>query len=297
MSGPATRITIGSALALMVAGLLVTDAVLEDRMNFPWAPIFWPLLLVVLGAGCYELTVMLKQKGLPVRPAVAAIFTGLVVAAAWNDTVRDVAPLASEGHTGWPYVCVLVALVLVAFVVEVLAVGRGGADPARAAEGIGWTLLAVMSVGLLGVFIAKVRAFGGDPWRGLMYFTLFVGTVKAGDIGAYAIGSSIGRHPLVPRLSPKKSWEGLAGGLAAGTGTAMLIGCLWGGLEWWPMLVFGAVVSAAGVMGDLSESLLKRACGVKDSGPIPGFGGVLDILDSILGAAPVAYLLLVVLIR
>ena len=170
-------------------------------------------------------------------------------------------------------------------------------DPERAAQGIGWTLLSVMAVGLLGVFIAKVRTFEPDPWRGLMYLTLLLGTVKAGDIGAYAVGSALGRHPLVPRLSPRKTVEGLAGALAAGTGAALLIGCLWGGLAWWQMLIFGVGVSVAGVLGDLSESLLKRACSVKDSGPIPGFGGMLDILDSVLGGAPIAYLLLVVLIR
>jgi phosphatidate cytidylyltransferase len=297
MSGPVTRITIGSVLTVLVAGLLVTDTVLQDRLSLPWAPIFWPLLLVVLGAGCYELTHMMQLKGLPVRPALAALFTGLIVAAAWHDSIQTSPAFSGDHYPGWPYVCVLAGLVLVTFLVEIMAVGRRGVDPTRAAEGIGLTLLAVMSVGFLGVFVAKVRTLSPDPWQGLMYLALLAGTVKVGDIGAYTVGSIFGRHPLVPRLSPKKSWEGLVGGLASGTGAAMLIGCLWGGLDWLPMLIFGLVVGAAGVLGDLAESLLKRACGVKDSGPIPGFGGVLDILDSILGAAPIAYLLLVVLIR
>ena len=130
----------------------------------------------------------------------------------------------------------------------------------RAAQSVGWTLLVVMAVGLPGVFIAKVRIFEPDPWQGLMYLALLLGTVKAGDIGAYAIGSTLGRHQLVPRLSPKKTVEGLVGALAAGTGAALLIGCLWGGFAWWQMLVFGLAVSLAGVLGDLAESLLKRAC-------------------------------------
>jgi phosphatidate cytidylyltransferase len=145
------------------------------------------------------------------------------------------------------------------------------------------------------VFLAKVRFLSADPVEGCLYLLLALGTVKASDIGAYAVGSTLGRHLLVPRLSPRKTVEGLAGAAAGGLAAALAIGCLWGRFTWPQMLVFGAAVSVAGVLGDLGESLVKRACGVKDSGPIPGFGGALDILDSILGGAPVAYLVLAVL--
>ena len=128
-----------------------------------------------------------------------------------------------------------------------------------------------------------------------MFLVLMIGTVKVGDIGAYAVGSTLGRHKLVPTLSPKKTVEGLIGALAGGLAAALAIGCLWGRFAWTDMVLFGVAVSLAGVLGDLAESLVKRACGAKDSGAIPGFGGVLDILDSILGAAPVAYLALVLL--
>jgi phosphatidate cytidylyltransferase len=290
MNPVATRITIGAGLIAGTAGILLADVALD-----PWvqAPGFWLLLTAAMLAGSYEFTRMLRRKGYPCRPALAMAFTAMLVAAAWSD--GRVA--ACEPRTGFmqPYLWVLVALVLVTFLAEILSVERPGGDMGRAAQSIGWTVLVVMTVGLLGVFLAKIRFLSPDPKEGLMYLALVLGVVKGSDIGAYAIGSALGRHKLVPTLSPKKTVEGLFGGLAAGIGMALAIGCGWGRFAWWQMVLFGLAVSIAGLLGDLAESLIKRACGVKDSGPIPGFGGALDILDSMLAAAPVAYLALVVL--
>jgi phosphatidate cytidylyltransferase len=290
MSPVATRITIGAGLIAGTAGILLADVAWD-----PWvqAPGFWLLLTAAMLAGSYEFTHMLRQKGYLCRPALAMAFTAMLVAAAWSD--GRVA--ACEPHTGFiqPYLWVLVALVLVTFLAEILSVERPGGDIGRAAQSVGWNILVVMTVGLLGVFLAKIRFLSPDPKEGLMYLALFLGTVKGSDIGAYAIGSWVGRHKLVPTLSPKKTVEGLFGGLAAGIGMALAIGCGWGRFAWWQMVLFGLAVSIAGLLGDLAESLIKRACGVKDSGTIPGFGGALDILDSMLAAAPVAYLALVVL--
>lgn len=295
MNGPTTRITIGAGLIAGSTAILLADVVLPPWNNYVTAPGFWTLLTAALLAGSYEFTRMLRAKGYPCRPVAAIGFTLLMVLAAWNDLLHHMtSPLV--GMPEW-YLAVLAALVLTTFLIEIFSVERPGGDVGRAAQSVAWTVLVVMTVGLLGMFMAKIRFLESEPWRGLMYLTLFLGTVKVGDIGAYAVGSSLGRHKLTPTLSPKKTYEGLIGGLAAGTAAALAIGCLWGGFPWWQMLLFGLIVSAAGILGDLAESLLKRACGVKDSGPIPGFGGALDILDSILGAAPVAYLMLVVLIR
>jgi phosphatidate cytidylyltransferase len=296
MSGPMTRITLGAGLIAACTAILVADAFMPQGNPFLRAPAFWLLMVAALLVGCHEFCHMLQTKGHPCKTGLAMAFTFMLVAAAWTDTLfagND----ATLAFCGWTYMYVLVALVLGTFLAGIYDVERGRSDVGRAAQDAAWTVLVVMTVGLLGVFIAKIRLFEGDPWRGLMYLALFVGTVKMGDIGAYTVGSIMGRHKLTPTLSPKKTYEGLAGALVAGTGAALAIGCLWGGFALWQMLVFGVVVTATGVLGDLAESLLKRACGVKDSGAIPGFGGVLDILDSLLGAAPVAYLLLVVLIR
>ena len=142
---------------------------------------------------------------------------------------------------------------------------------------------------------------------GVEFLVLFLAVVKFTDIGAYFTGSFFGKHKLIPWLSPGKSWEGLAGGLVTAAGVCVLGAWLMSihpfggsvlfgeGSHVWRYLVFGAVVGAFGQFADLCESLLKRAAGVKDSGAIvPEFGGVLDIVDSPLLAAPVALLMMVV---
>jgi len=123
--------------------------------------------------------------------------------------------------------------------------------------------------------------------------------VKMGDTGAYCVGRLIGRHKLAPALSPGKTIEGAVGSLA--------FSCLgaWMAFQWlvpldvppwiepgpwWGWIAFGLLVGAAGMVGDLAESLIKREAGAKDSSTwLPGFGGVLDILDSLLLSAPVAW--------
>ncbi len=129
-----------------------------------------------------------------------------------------------------------------------------------------------------------------EPTRVLMV----VFTVWVNDIFAYLVGCSIGKHKMCPTISPKKSWEGLFGGLLFAVGFAMVFGyfmegniLLWGGL--------GLAIALAGVVGDLLESKIKRECGVKDSGTlIPGHGGVLDRFDALLLAAPVAYVYMLI---
>lgn len=128
--------------------------------------------------------------------------------------------------------------------------------------------------------------------------------VKASDVGAYFTGSLFGRHKLFPRISPGKTWEGLAGGLAAGVIASLVVFRLWGtsdadpavsqfgrlSLPWVHAWILGLLLSAIGVVGDLVESLLKRSAGLKDSGYLfPGMGGILDVLDSLLFAAPALY--------
>ena len=123
-----------------------------------------------------------------------------------------------------------------------------------------------------------------------------VAVVKSADIGAYFTGRLFGRHKLFPRLSPKKTWEGLAGGLALSLIVSVVFQMGTGGtlgrlpLRLTDALVLGVLLTVAGVTGDLFESLIKRAANMKDSGALlPGMGGILDVLDSLLFAAPVLY--------
>jgi phosphatidate cytidylyltransferase len=297
MNQPMTRITIGAGLIAASVALLLTDVAVPLLAETNLAPCFWLLLAAALAQGCREFTRMLAARGQPVRPTIALVFVLIFQGCAWLETYHHEVIHSVLHVRGLElYLLLIIGLIYITFLVEFWSVERSGADMARALASVGWTVLVVLTVGLLGVFLAKVRFLEPrDSMRGLMYLALTLGVVKAADIGAYAIGSAVGRHRLVPKISPKKTVEGLLGGLAAGIGMAMAIGIGWGHFTWPEMLVFGAAVSISGVLGDLAESLIKRACGVKDSGPIPGFGGALDILDSMLAAGPVAYLVLVVL--
>ena len=164
--------------------------------------------------------------------------------------------------------------------------------------------IAVTSLGVLYVGVGSCLVLLLRVEHGLPFLVLFLAVVKFTDIGAYFTGSFLGKHKLIPWLSPGKSWEGLAGGLVAAAGVAVLGAWLLGikpfgvnllfaeGSHLWRYIVFGVVIGAFGQFADLCESLLKRAAGVKDSGAIvPEFGGVLDIADSPLLSAPVALLL------
>ncbi|HEX6918064.1 MAG TPA: phosphatidate cytidylyltransferase, partial [Phycicoccus sp.] len=122
---------------------------------------------------------------------------------------------------------------------------------------------------------------------------VFILVTVFSDIGGYAVGVALGKHPMAPSLSPKKSWEGFAGSVAAcaAVGSAALPLILGG--SWWAGALLGAVAAVAATLGDLVESSLKRDLGIKDMGTLlPGHGGLMDRLDSLVVVAPVAWALL-----
>lgn len=162
------------------------------------------------------------------------------------------------------------------------------------------TLLATLYLGGLAWFLMALRvkhSVRPDHFSGsTMIVVMILLVVKATDIGAYFGGRWLGKHKLIRWLSPHKTWEGLISGLllaaAVGAICANWINPPHYRLEWWKGLIFGVVIGGIGQLGDLLESLMKRDAQVKDSGQlIPGFGGVLDVIDSPLLAAPFAYLL------
>ena len=133
--------------------------------------------------------------------------------------------------------------------------------------------------------------------QGAMLVLLAVLGPVGNDVGGYIAGVLFGRHPMAPSISPKKSWEGFAGSLVLGTATVTAVATLALGLPWWTGVTLGAVLVVVATCGDLSESLLKRDLGIKDMGHLlPGHGGVLDRIDSILLAAPTTYVMLEVLL-
>jgi phosphatidate cytidylyltransferase len=160
---------------------------------------------------------------------------------------------------------------------------------------IATTLFGLMYVPWLLNFVQKIYFFPGVDGRFfLIYFVLIT---KFSDMGAYAVGSLIGRHKMIPRISPGKTWEGFGGAIFLSTvsslGFTRFFGDRMFGMNWIHAIILGVLLSSTAVIGDLIESLFKREAGVKDSGKLfPGIGGILDLLDSLLFNAPIMYLYL-----
>jgi len=162
---------------------------------------------------------------------------------------------------------------------------------------ISTTLFGLMYVPWLLNFIQKINYFPGINGAGPYYVLFFILVTKFSDTGAYVVGSLIGRHKMIPRISPGKTWEGFGGAIVVSTlasvGFAQLAGGNLYGMNLLHALVLGVLLSMSAVLGDLIESLFKREAGVKDSGHLlPGIGGILDLLDSLLFNAPLMYLYL-----
>ncbi|TDT32897.1 phosphatidate cytidylyltransferase [Naumannella halotolerans] len=151
---------------------------------------------------------------------------------------------------------------------------------------IGW-------IPFLGAFASMMLAGDQGPVRVITFLVVIV----LSDTGGYAVGVLFGKHPMAPRISPKKSWEGFAGSLFFGTAGAVFMMVIFFEEAWWTGLVLGVGLVLAGACGDLVESLVKRDIGIKDmSSFLPGHGGVMDRLDSLLLAAPVGWLVLLIFV-
>lgn len=176
-------------------------------------------------------------------------------------------------------------------------------DNAATFESISTTLFGLLYTVFLAGFLLDIRHMGeggevgGRNWPaiGALLTVTTVGVIKLCDAGAYAFGGLFGRHLMIRRISPKKTYEGAAGGVLFAAATALIF-FFWGAFpvgRWWQAAVFAMVAAVFGMYGDLAESLLKRGSGRKDSGVlVPGYGGVLDLTDSLLVGAPAAFLLL-----
>ena len=170
-------------------------------------------------------------------------------------------------------------------------------ENANGISAIAVTLFGLMYVPWLLNFIQKIFYFPGLDGDGKYYVLYFLLVTKFSDMGAYLIGSLIGRHKMIPRISPAKTWEGFGGAILVSTAGSLafvhFFGAHMAGMNTLHAIVLGVVLSIAAVIGDLIESLFKREAGAKDSGKLfPGIGGILDLLDSLLFNAPLMYLYL-----
>ncbi len=241
------------------------------------------LLLVILPLAVYELAILFAAER--VRPSVgtAIIGCGAIVLHGFSTQFPFFEKIAAS-----TLAFIIVFVMLLAALRRALM--RTSQDAILSMAG---TVLATLYLGGLGWFLISLRVKHGSFFQGSTAKILMVLlTVKFTDIGAFTGGKLLGKHKMIPWLSPGKTWEGLLFGLL----TAGLVGALCGRwipeLRWHKAFLFGVIIGGIGQLGDLLESLMKRDAEVKDSGrAIPGFGGVLDVIDSPLLAAPFAYLL------
>ncbi|MFC6017387.1 phosphatidate cytidylyltransferase [Plantactinospora solaniradicis] len=240
---------------------------------FLFRPAFLAVVAIAVSIGIWEMTQAVRPSG--VRPPLVPLIAGglLMVGLAW-----------------WAGPDAL-SLGLLVTVLATL-VWRLGDGPAGYQRDMTAATLIAVYVPFLGGFAALLAAAPDD---GDLRVLVTLAAVVLSDTGGYAAGVAFGKHPMAPSVSPKKSWEGFAGSVvAAAVGSAVLLGILLDVEPWWGAL-FGVAVSVAAVLGDLGESMIKRDLGVKDmSNLLPGHGGLMDRLDSVLFAVPTAYLLLAI---
>ncbi len=272
----------GAILIVLSAG-----ALLLDQRLAPWYPFLFLLILGLALVACFELLGLLGEARQLPRWFCTTAVAGLVIT---NWAARIGPQLLSAGTVDadpWHWIAgVFAAIVLAAFLVEMATFREPGGSVTRIATVV-WI---AAYLGLLPSFLAQLRWLD-DANRGTVALALAIFVPKCCDTGAYFTGRLLGRHQMAPVLSPKKTWEGAVGGVIASVAAAVAINWLGPALASdWRAAGFGATVGLTGLFGDLAESLVKRDCRQKDASHVmPGFGGVLDVVDSIIFAAPVVY--------
>ncbi|NQX24256.1 phosphatidate cytidylyltransferase [Curtobacterium sp. VKM Ac-2852] len=258
-------------------GIALAFAVVMLGTLLLWPPSFMVVAAFLLGVGVYELTSAMRFAGrdVPRIPSVAVAIA--IVPAAF--LVGQVAALFT----------LLGGIVLISLwrLVEV-AVARQKPPAGSVARDLTNGLFVQAYISLLGACVVLLSA---QP-DGNLWVIGFILVVVAVDTGAYATGLNLGKHPMAPRISPKKTWEGFAGSVAASIVVGVLVALFMLGLPWWTGVLLGVLISGSATLGDLTESMIKRDLGIKDiSSFLPGHGGLLDRIDSILPSAAVAYVL------
>lgn len=239
------------------------------------------LIILVVIAAQFELSRLAAAKNLKsFRPV--SIIGSILLTSTWY--WPQFAEISTGLYLSFTLVCVLLGLVLAQYI-------RHGTEGVLANSGV--NCFSVIYLGLFSGFVLAIRIDFG-VWPLLM----FVFVVKFSDIGAYAIGRPFGKHKFSPKISPGKTWEGMV----AATVTAMIVAFVFAVsfdiMAWWLAVIFGFCLAFAALAGDLVESMMKRDAQQKDSAKnVPGFGGILDVIDSPLAAAPLGYLLFMLFTR
>lgn len=274
------------------------DARIEKRVgrNLPKALFFGLVLGLSLLFSLIFVTELFMLFG-----AALVVFTSYELASALRFAGRDVpripvvvaslgviAPAYYFGAVGlWAAFLAGVALVTVWRLVEQLRPSLRNDPAVSLPTDLAAGIFVLAYVSLLGGFAVVMTATDGGEWWTLAYLIIVICI----DIGAYASGLAFGKTPMAPRISPKKTWEGFAGAVAVALIAGVLLALFMLGQPWWVGLILAAAMVVTATIGDLTESLVKRDLGIKDiSTWLPGHGGFLDRLDSILPSTVAAYL-------
>jgi len=279
------------AMSALLIPAFVAVCWLDHRLGRA-APLLFLLCCLLAWRCAAELVTMMRPRFPELQLAPIAVGNLLLLAAAWLPHwwgTEDTRPASAAIAIAW-MLCVMLLFAYEAWRFE---------SPGMRMETLSAEIMAVSYIGGLLALTAQLRWVSGSA-AGYYVLASMVIATKLGDVGAYTLGRLFGRRKMAPRISPGKTWAGFGGALA---------GAALGAYAWlhsaapafadvtsppspgWS-LMYGLVVGACGLVGDLCESLIKRDLGHKDAGALmPGFGGLLDLLDSILFAGPVAYVL------
>jgi phosphatidate cytidylyltransferase len=284
------RLVLGPNLIFVLALVFWADARAGST-----APCLFVLALLLTLRGTWEYVDLLRARNFSIRFGLLASSTAIVVAsnwvaAVWNSSVWNDLPLSRLGPPFLVYSMVVMLLF-------------GNALWRYRAPGGNLEMLGVEVLGLtyLGVLLSATVELRWIAGPDLCYLPLasVVVVTKCGDTAAYFAGHALGGRKLCPLISPGKTWAGAYGALAGAAvggwlslSLAPICFSTTPGAAWYWSLTYGLLVGGLGIVGDLAESLIKRDVGRKDSAPLlPGFGGLLDLLDSVIFVGPVAYLL------
>ncbi len=275
------RLLFGSIMIVIFLGLILLDAHLDGSLSKEapnkrtQATIFAILIaLIAVPAQC-ELSKLLAQTGACVFKSVTIPASVLLATAFfWLQLIDN-------------YQIAVLSLLLIPafsflglFFIQAIKFGTEGTI-----RNVSAGIFSIIYLGLLCMFILGIRTLWG-PWVLLM----FIFTIKSSDIGAYTLGRLFGKHKMAPKISPGKTWEGLGGAVLFAVLVAIGFSQVSGIISFLPAVLFGAIFGILGQAGDLVESMIKRDAATKDSSKsIPGFGGILDVIDSPLATAPAAF--------
>jgi phosphatidate cytidylyltransferase len=260
-----------------IAGIILGPLVLAAIILLP-AWVFLILLGIVTLLAAWELLRMAAASGVACARIVPLVLLALLLGGAWWRGLTAAAVVA-------------IAVMVVVPLIQLLHPER----PSGSLSGVAVASFAVLFIGLTAACMGWILLWPGER-LGAQLLVFFLVATWVGDSGAYYIGKNLGRHRMAPRISPKKTWEGLVAGIVTTLLAAAVMKLLFLELAWVHTIALALVLAVTGPLGDLVESQLKRDTGVKDSSAlIPGHGGLLDRTDSLFFAAPpaLAYLWLV----